>query len=80
MVVVVINDGVVKADNQSPPPHAPNGRLDDAATDVVGCPPIVRSPTQPLPILCIVEDTAARGPPPLACGACHLRKYIRLSW
>ena len=42
VVVVVIDDGGVGADNQSPPPHAPNGRLDDVATVVVGRPPVVR--------------------------------------
>jgi hypothetical protein len=54
VVVVVVDDGGVGADNQSPPPHTPNGRLDDVATVVVGCPPIVRSPARPLPILCVV--------------------------
>jgi hypothetical protein len=55
--VVVINDGSggVGADDRHPPPHAAEGRpADNVATVIVGFPPVVRSPAQPLPILLVV--------------------------
>ncbi len=48
------------ANNQRPPLHAPNGRpADNIATVVVRFPPIVRSPTQPLPILWVVVSLSS---------------------
>jgi hypothetical protein len=45
----------VGADDQHPSPHAAEGRpADDVATVVVGFPPVVRSPSRPLPILLVV--------------------------
>ncbi len=54
-IVVIIVDGGVVADNQRPPPHA-SGRwpADNVAIVLVGFPPVIRSPAQPLPILRII--------------------------
>ncbi len=50
-----VDGGGVGGNDQHPLPHAPDGwPADDVATVIVGFPPNVRPPMQPLPILRVV--------------------------
>ncbi len=56
VIVVFNNGGGMGADNQRPPPHAPDRwPTDDVRTVAVGFPPVNRSPAQPRPILHVME-------------------------